>query len=165
MNPKPAPATRPPIEYWFFLGVALRASGLTYVIILMIGLYWMLRSARPNAGYALLTVASALVGLALSVIYLALLKPLDLHHCHELMEPIASASFVLALLFTEKRVWAWLLIIYLGLNVCLLFRKALFHTPQLGTVQFLLFFALVDLLLLWLLWGWLQKRKFSAPAN
>jgi len=165
MNPKSASAARPPIEYWFFLGVALRASGLTYVILLMIGLYFLLRRARPNGGYALLTVTSVLLGLHLFAIYLTLLTPLDWHRCLRLLVPVAVATISLNLLFTEKLVWAWLLIIFLGFNICSLLRKILFHTPQLGPLQYLLFFVLVDLLLLWLLWGWLQKQKLSAPAN
>ena len=68
--------TSPPMEYWFILGIALRASGLTYHILFIIGLYFLFNHFQPAAGFTLLTATSIFVGMSVAQLFrLLILMP------------------------------------------------------------------------------------------
>ncbi len=147
-----------PIEYWLILGIGLRAKGLTYHILFIIGLYFLFKYFQPAAGFTLLTVTSIFTGM--SVAQLFRLLP-QIHESYTLIcaiEPLVVAFAAVALLFTRKRGWAWALIIYC-LICCLV---AVYYFPKTRNPQSLFILAVFSFIELWLLSSWIRDKPYVA---
>ncbi|HTY87074.1 MAG TPA: hypothetical protein VMB80_06385 [Candidatus Acidoferrum sp.] len=151
---KPAP---PMMEYWFVIGIALSASGMFYNLLFIAVLYLLFRHQRPDAAFELLTVTSLLVGMALSDIFKMALSP-ELNSVHRYWEPAGVIAATLALFYTEKRGWSWLLISYSAVMVAFKIWAAAKHLPRGVRPQFQIVHAGIFFLVLWLLAIWLRKR-------
>jgi hypothetical protein len=161
MNQEQPPTNRLPIVYWIIIGFALGAMDRLYAVPITVGLYFLLKHLRPKAGYELLTVASVFTGMALTQILHKLLFP-DLFPFYRLSEPVAVAVMALALLCTQRRGWAWILIIYSALFGVFLLLSLPFHYPKNMRPQIQFVYAAVYLTMLWLLVRWLRKQKPAA---
>jgi hypothetical protein len=158
MNQEQPPTNRLPIVCWIIIGFALGVIDRFYTIPITVGLYFLLKHLRPKAGYELLTVASVFTGMALTQILKRLLFP-DLFPFYRLLEPVVVAGVALALLCTQKRGWAWVLIVYSSLFGVLLLLSLPFYYPKNMRPQFQFICAVINLTMLWLLVRWLRKQK------
>ena len=158
MNQEKLTADRLPMICWIIIGFAIGAMDTFYTAPIVVGLYFLLKHLRPKASYELLTVTSVFIGLALTQILQKLLFP-DLFPFYRLSEPVAVAGIALALLCTQKRGWAWALIIYSAFFGVLLLCTLPFHYPKNMRPKFQIICAVVDLTILWLLVRWLRKQK------
>jgi hypothetical protein len=154
--------TSPPIEYWFVLVIALRASGLYYDILFIIGLYFLFKHLQPSAGFTLLTATSIYVGIAVAKIYGLLILYPDSYSILRIIEPVIVAFATVALLFTQKRGWAWALIIYSALSGLLFFIGAAYHIPKAANPKALFLAAVLGFVELWLLSSWLRVKPYVA---
>ena len=157
--------TTPPVEYWIILGIALRASGLLYHILFIIGLYFLFKHLQPLGGFPILTVTSIFVGMAASQIYSLLVLHPELYSVHRILEPVIVAFAAVALLFTQKRGWAWALIIYSALGGILFFIGAVYHFPKAANPRSLFLEAILCFIELWLLSSWIRIKPYVATLN
>ena len=157
--------TSPPIEYWFILGIALRASGLTYHIVFIIGLYFLFKHFQPAAGFTLLTATSIFVGMSVAQLFRLLILVPESYTFLRAIEPLVVAFVAVALLSTQKRGWAWALIIYCALSGVLFFVGAAYHFPKAANPKSLFLAAVLSFIELWLLSSWIRVKPYVAKLE
>jgi hypothetical protein len=150
--------SRPPIEYWILLGIALRASGLTCHLLFIVVLYFLFKHWQPFAGFSLLTLTSIFVGMGFAKIYYLLILYPQNYSTLRFFEPLIVAFTAGALLFTRRRGLAWLLVVYSALGVLIFFLGAVYHFPRKASPQALFFAATLSFIELWLLTTWIRSQ-------
>ena len=140
------------------LGIALRASGLTYHILFIVALYFLFKHWQPLAGFTLLTVTSIFVGMAFSTIYSLLILHPETYRTSRFVEPVIVAFVAGVFLFTRKRSLAWTLIVYSTVSVLVYFLGAVYHFPRAASPRALFFAATVSIVQLWLLSTWIRSQ-------
>lgn len=157
--------TSPPIEYWLVLGIALRASGLTYHILFIVVLYFLFKHWQPLAGFALLTLTSIFVGLAFSTFYSLLISHPETFNMTRFLEPVIVTFMAVALLFTRKRGLAWALIVYSTLSCIVYFLCSVYHFPRAASPRALFVVAIFSFVQLWLLSTWMRSQPQIATLQ
>ena len=150
--------TSPPAEYWCILAIALHASGLVYFILFIVGLYFLFKRLQSAAGFTLLAVTSILVGMAVAQIYQLVIVHPESYSFLRISEPVFVSFVAIALLFTQKRAWAWVLIIYCALGALLWFILTACHFPKAPDPRSVSLGAVLSLVELWLLSSWLRAK-------
>jgi hypothetical protein len=165
MSQKKPQTVRPlMMEYWFVIGIALGASGMFYTLAFVAILYFLLKRQQPNIGFELLTVTSTLAGMAFADIFKVALRP-ELYSLDHLWEPVGVMCVTLCLLHTQKRGWAWLLIVYSGVMGVLMLLAAAWHLPKNVRPQFEIIVAAIYFVILWLLVRWIRAQKSLASTH
>ena len=144
--------------YWTILGIALGWGGMFYTFVSVLGIYLLLTRLRPGARFELMIVASAFGGMAVVQVFHTILRP-NLFSLDHLLEPIVVAGLAIVLLFTQKRVWAWCLIVYSTVIGVLSLYVALHHLSKESRPQFQFANAVISAILIWLLVCWLHKQS------
>ncbi|MGO8837870.1 MAG: hypothetical protein ACLQAH_09280 [Limisphaerales bacterium] len=145
------------MEYWVIIGIALGASGMFYALALIVVLYFLLQRRWPDAGFELLTVTSTLTGMSFADLFKIVLRP-ELFSLDHIWEPFGVFCITIALLYTRKRGWAWLLMVYSGGMGALLLLAAAWHLPKNVRPQFQVIVAAIYFMVLWLLVRWIRQQ-------
>lgn len=144
------------------LGIALRASGLFYHILFIVGLYFLFKHLQSAVGFTLLTATSIFVGMAVAQIFRLVIVHPESYSFLRIIEPVIIALAAVALLFTQKRGWTWALIIYCALSGLLFFIGAAYHFPKTANPQSLFLAAVLSFMELWLLSSWIRLKPSVA---
>jgi ABC-type Fe3+-siderophore transport system permease subunit len=148
--------SRPPVEYWFIVGLGLSASGLFYAAIAVVAWYFFLKRRQPRMDWELLMVASGYLGIATVRIFQILLMR---ENPYRMTEHVILSAAALMLLFSQRRGWAWFLLVASALGALIWFLSAALGITKHTSAQFMVLAGLIDLLWIWLLAHWLRRTK------
>jgi hypothetical protein len=153
------PISRYPFEYWVMLALVLGQSDWGHLLFAAFFWYMILKWKRPGSDFEPLMVASGHLGNAIvraELVFMWGRSP------YSMIEPVALSGVALALLYTRRRGWAWLLLVVASFEALVFLLPAISLVRKQLDAQPLVIAALIDLLWVWLLVCWLRRKRGAA---